>query len=413
MDLFEKLLQNRGPLGKFSSQAHGYYTFPKLEGEIGSRMKFRGKEKIVWSLNNYLGLANHPDVRKADADSAAEYGLAFPMGARMMSGNSNHHEQLEKELSEFVGKQDTILYNYGYQGIMSAIDALVDRRDVIVYDAESHACIIDGVRLHIGKRLVFQHNDMESFDKQMKRADEITKETGGAILVITEGVFGMAGDQGLLKEIVAFKDKYQFRLMVDDAHGFGTMGKTGAGTGEAQGVQDGIDIYFSTFAKSMASIGGFMSADEQVIEYLRYNNRSQIFAKSLPMPFVIGNLKRLELLRSKPELKDKLWRNVEKLQAGLRERGFNIGKTNTPVTPVYLSGTTNEAANLIMDIRENYNIFLSIVLYPVVPKGVMMLRLIPTAVHTDEDINLTLQCFSEVSDKLQKGVYQSQKLVTV
>ncbi|HZG00953.1 MAG TPA: aminotransferase class I/II-fold pyridoxal phosphate-dependent enzyme, partial [Chitinophagales bacterium] len=334
-------------------------------------------------------------------------------GARMMSGNSNHHEQLEKELSEFVGKQDTILYNYGYQGIMSAIDALVDRRDVIVYDAESHACIIDGVRLHIGKRLVFQHNDMESFDKQMRRADEITKETGGAILVITEGVFGMAGDQGLLKEIVAFKDKYQFRLMVDDAHGFGTMGKTGAGAGEAQGVQDGIDIYFSTFAKSMASIGGFMSADEQVIEYLRYNNRSQIFAKSLPMPFVIGNLKRLELLRSMPELKEKLWANVQKLQAGLRERGFNIGKTNTPVTPVYLSGTTNEAANLIMDIRENYNIFLSIVLYPVVPKGVMMLRLIPTAVHTDEDIRLTLECFSEVSEKLQKGVYQSQKLVTV
>jgi len=413
MDLFEKLLQNRGPLGKFSSQAHGYYTFPKLEGEIGSRMKFRGKEKIVWSLNNYLGLANHPEVRKADADSAAEYGLAFPMGARMMSGNSNHHEQLEKELSEFVGKQDTILYNYGYQGIMSAIDALVDRRDVIVYDAESHACIIDGVRLHIGKRLVFQHNDIESCEKQLKRAVEITKETGGAILLITEGVFGMAGDQGLLKEIVALKEKYSFRLMVDDAHGFGTMGKTGAGTGEAQGCQDGIDIYFSTFAKSMASIGGFMSADEQVIEYLRYNNRSQIFAKSLPMPFVIGNLKRLELLRSKPELKDKLWANVEKLQAGLRERGFNIGKTNTPVTPVYLSGTTNEAANLIMDIRENYNIFLSIVLYPVVPKGVMMLRLIPTAVHTDEDINLTLQCFSEIGEKLQKGVYQSQKLVTV
>lgn len=413
MDLFEKLLQNRGPLGKFSSQAHGYYTFPKLEGEIGSRMKFRGKEKIVWSLNNYLGLANHPEVRKADADAAAEYGLAFPMGARMMSGNSNQHEQLEKELSEFVGKQDTILYNYGYQGIMSAIDALVDRRDVIVYDAESHACIIDGVRLHIGKRLVFQHNDVESCEKQLKRAVEITKETGGAILLITEGVFGMAGDQGLLKEIVALKEKYPFRLMVDDAHGFGTMGKTGAGTGEAQGVQDGIDIYFSTFAKSMASIGGFMSADEQVIEYLRYNNRSQIFAKSLPMPIVIGNLKRLELLRSQPGLKDKLWDNVQRLQSGLRERGFNIGKTNSPVTPVFLSGTTNEAANLIMDIRENYNIFLSIVLYPVVPKGVMMLRLIPTAVHSDEDITLTLDCFSEVADKLKKGIYQSQKLVSV
>jgi glycine C-acetyltransferase len=413
MDLFEKLLQNRGPLGKFSSQAHGYYTFPKLEGEIGSRMKFRGKEKIVWSLNNYLGLANHPDIRKADADATAKYGLAAPMGARMMSGNSDNHELLEKELSKFVGKQDTILFNFGYQGIMSAIDALVDRRDVIVYDAESHACIIDGLRMHLGRRLVFAHNDIESCDKMLKKATDLVAESGGAILVITEGVFGMAGDQGILKEIVALKKKYSFRLMVDDAHGFGTMGKTGAGTGEEQGVQDEIDIYFSTFAKSMASIGGFMSSDEQVIEYLRYNNRSQIFAKAMPMPLVLGNLKRLEMLKTMPELKDKLWENVRVLQAGLRERGFNIGRTNSPVTPVYLNGTTNEAANLIMDIRENYNIFLSIVLYPVVPKGVMMLRLIPTAAHTDEDIRLTLQCFTEVGEKLKNGVYQTQKLVSV
>lgn len=413
MDLFEKLLQNRGPLGKFSSQAHGYYTFPKLEGEIGSRMKFRGKEKIIWSLNNYLGLANHPEVRKADAEAAAQYGLAYPMGARMMSGNTDEHERLERELSQFVGKQDTILFNYGYQGIMSSIDALVDRRDVIVYDAESHACIIDGVRLHMGKRLVFQHNDIESCEKMLQKATAMVAESGGAILVITEGVFGMAGDQGKLKEIIELKKKYQFRLLVDDAHGFGTLGKTGAGAGEEQGVQDGIDIYFSTFAKSMASIGGFISSDEQVVEYLRYNNRSQIFAKAMPMPLVIGNLKRLELLRTKPELKEKLWYNTNKLQAGLKERGFNIGRTNSCVTPVYLNGNTNEAANLIMDIRENYNIFLSIVVYPVVPKGVMMLRLIPTAVHTDADIDATLNCFSEVAEKLQKGVYQQTKLVTI
>jgi len=413
MDLFEKLLQNRGPLGKLSSVAHGYYTFPKLEGEVGSRMIFRGKERIIWSLNNYLGLANHPDVRKADAEATEQYGLAMPMGARMMSGNSDIHEKLEKQLSEFVGKQDTVLLNYGYQGMVSAIDALVDRRDVIVYDAESHACIIDGVRLHIGKRLVFGHNDIESFDKQMKRASDTVAETGGAILVITEGVFGMGGDQGILKEIVAMKQKYSFRLLVDDAHGFGTMGKTGAGTGEEQGVQDEIDIYFSTFAKSMASIGAFISSDEQVADYLRYNMRSQIFAKSLPMPLVVGNLKRLELLRSKPELKAKLWSNVMKLQKGLRDRGFDIGKTNSPVTPVYLNGNPNEAANMIMDIREYYGVFLSVVVYPVVPKGVMMLRLIPTAVHTDADIDATLNCFSEVSEKLKSGFYLKQKLVTV
>lgn len=413
MDLFEKLLQNRGPLGKFSSIAHGYYTFPKLEGEISSRMIFRGKERIIWSLNNYLGLGNHPEVRKADADASAKWGLAYPMGARMMSGNSDLHEKLEKELAKHVGKQDAILLNYGYQGIMSAIDALVDRRDVIVYDAEAHACIIDGVRLHMGKRLVYTHNDIESCEKQLKRAVEIAKEGDGAVLVITEGVFGMGGDQGKLKEIVELKKKYNFRLLVDDAHGFGTMGKTGAGTGEEQGVQDQIDLYFSTFAKSMASVGAFIAADENVIDYLRYNSRSQIFAKSLPMPLVVGNLKRLELLQTQPELKDRLWKNVNLLQNGLRERGFNLGAANTPVTPVYLNGSINEAANLIMDIRENYNIFLSIVVYPVVPKGVMLLRLIPTADHTEKDIQETLHCFTEVGEKLKSGVYATQKLVNV
>lgn len=413
MDLFEKLLQNRGPLGKLSSVAHGYFTFPKLEGEVGSRMIFRGKERIIWSLNNYLGLANHPEVRKADAEATEKWGLAYPMGARMMSGNSNLHEELEKKLAAHVGKPDSILLNYGYQGIMSIIDAIVDRRDVIVYDAESHACIIDGVRLHMGKRFVYTHNDIESCEKQLQRATEMVKESGGAILVITEGVFGMGGDQGKLKEIVELKKKYDFRFMVDDAHGFGTMGETGAGTGEEQGCQDGIDLYFSTFAKSMASVGAFMAADEQVIDYIRYNCRSQIFAKALPMPLVVGNLKRLELLQTKPELKNKLWENVNALQNGLKERGFNIGKANTPVTPVYLSGNNNEAANLIMDIRENYNIFLSVVVYPVIPKGQMLLRLIPTAVHTDRDIKETLDCFTEVAEKLKNGVYMTQKLVNV
>lgn len=405
MDIFEKLLKHMGPIGEHSERAHGYFAFPKLEGEIGPRMKFRGKDKIVWSLNNYLGLANHPEVRATDAKAAADYGLAAPMGARMMSGNTNYHEQLEKELSEYMGKEDTTLLNYGYQGIMSAIDAICNRRDVIVYDAECHASIIDGLRLHQGHRYVFKHNDIEDCEKQLKRAVEMAKTNGGGILVVTEGVFGMAGDQGKIKEIAALKDRYEFRFLVDDAHGFGTMGKTGAGTGEEQGCQDKIDLVFNTFAKSGASIGAFMSGDKAIISYLRYNMRSQIFAKSIPLPLVIGHLKRVQLMRQKPELKQKLWDNVNKLQQGLRDRGFNIGKTNSPVTPIYLQGDIPEATAMCLDLRENYNIFCSIVVYPVIPKGQIIYRLIPTASHSDEDIELTLNAFTETKEKLDKKVY--------
>jgi glycine C-acetyltransferase len=413
MDIFEKLLKHLGPIGEHSDRAHGYFAFPKLEGEIGPRMKFRGNEKIVWSLNNYLGLANHPEVRATDAKAAADFGMASPMGARMMSGNTNYHEQLENELSDYMGKEATTLLNYGYQGIMSAIDAIVGRRDVIVYDAECHASILDGLRLHPGKRYVFKHNDMEDFDKQMKRATELAKTQGGGILVVTEGVFGMAGDQGKLKEIVAFKDKYEFRLLVDDAHGFGTMGKTGAGTGEEQGVQDKIDLLFNTFAKSGASIGAFISGDRPIINYLRYNMRSQIFAKSIPLPIVIGHLKRVELMRKYPEMKEKLWYNVNKLQNGLKERGFNIGRTNSPVTPIYLQGDIPEATAMCLDLRENYNIFCSIVVYPVIPKGQIIYRLIPTAAHSDEDIELTLKAFSETKAKLDQKVYQVAEIPMV
>jgi glycine C-acetyltransferase len=411
VDIFEKLSMAKSPLGKHSKIAHGYFAFPKLEGEIAPRMKFRGKEVLTWSLNNYLGLANHPEVRKADADAAKEYGLAYPMGARMMSGNSNLHEQLEAELSAFVGKQDTMLLNFGYQGVVSIIDTIVDRHDVIVYDAESHACIIDGVRLHVGKRFVYSHNDIDSLHKQLERATKLVNETGGGILVITEGVFGMSGNQGKLKEIVELKKKFQFRLFVDDAHGFGAMGKTGAGTGEEQGVQDSIDLYFSTFAKAMASIGAFVSGDEHVINYLRYNVRSQIFAKSLPMPFVIGALKRLELIKKHPELKDKLWEIVDALQKGLRSKGFNLGTTKSPVTPVILSGDPNEAANLIIDLREKYGIFCSVVAYPVVPKGVILVRIIPTAVHTLEDVDITIKAFEAVQHKLVDKIYAQQVIM--
>ncbi|MCA8830210.1 aminotransferase class I/II-fold pyridoxal phosphate-dependent enzyme [Hymenobacter pini] len=410
MDLFEKIAANRGPLGSHSHYAHGYFTFPKLEGEIKPRMIFRGKEVLTWSLNNYLGLANHPEVRKADADAAAEYGMALPMGARMMSGNSNLHEQLENELAEFVMKPDCMLLNFGYQGVVSIIDAMVGRHDVIVYDAESHACIIDGVRLHAGKRFVYVHNDMQSLEKQLERAQRIIDETGGGILVITEGVFGMSGNQGDLRGVVALKEKYQFRLFVDDAHGFGTMGATGAGTGEEQGVQDGIDLYFSTFAKSMASIGAFVAGPENVIEYLRYNMRSQIFAKSLPMPLVVGALKRLELLRTRPELKENLWTIVHALQTGLREKGFNIGSTTSPVTPVLLEGQIPDATQITFDLRENHGIFCSIVVYPVVPKGVIMLRIIPTAVHTLDDVAETIKAFETVQEKLSKGLYSKAEV---
>ena len=411
MDLFEKIKGNRGPLGQFSKEGQGYFFFPKLEGEISNKMVFRGKERLVWSTNNYLGLANHPEVRKADADAAKEYGLGSPMGSRMLTGNTAYHEKLESELSDFVGKEDTILLNFGYQGMVSAIDALVDRNDVIVYDSESHACIIDGVRLHQGKRFVFPHNNMENLEKQLQRATKIANEKNGSILVVTEGVFGMAGDQGNLKGIVELKKKYDFRIFADDAHGFGTMGKTGAGTAEEQGVQEEVDIYFGTFAKSMGSIGAFISSTENVVEYLRYNSRSQIFAKSLPMPLVIGALKRLELLRDNPAIKNKLWEIANTLQKGLRDAGFNLGNTQSPVTPVFLSGGVVEGTNLVLDLRENYNIFCSIVVYPVVPKDTIMLRVIPTAMHTLEDVKYTIDTFSSIKDKLAAGEYRGTEIV--
>lgn len=413
MDLFEKLQRKAGPLGQYADNAYGYYMFPKLEGEIGPYMNFRGKRMLNWSLNNYLGLANHPEVRDADAKAAADFGLAYPMGARMMSGNSVYHEQLDAELAAFVHKEDAVLVNYGYQGMVSAIDALVDRHDVIVYDAECHACIVDGVRLHMGKRFIFEHNNIESLEKQLARATKITAETGGAILVITEGVFGMTGAQGRLKDIVALKEKYSFRLFVDDAHGFGTLGKTGAGAGEEQNCQDGIDIYFGTFAKSMALIGGFIAADKAVVKYLRYNLRSQIYAKSLPMPVVVGALKRLDLIRKHPEYKDNLWKIVNALQSGLRAVNFDLGRTNSCVTPVMMHGTVGESTSVVLDLRENYNIFCSVVVYPVIPKGMILLRLIPTAVHTLEDVEYTIKAFTEVRQKLADGAYVKDRVINM
>jgi len=405
-DLFERIKRDKGPLGKWAKLAEGYYVFPKLEGPISNRMGFNGKEVISWSINDYLGLASHPEVMKADADAAAEHGMAYPMGARMMSGHTVYHEQLEEECAAFVNKESAYLVNFGYQGMVSAIDALVTKHDVIVYDVDAHACIIDGVRLHHGKRFTFMHNNVESLEKNLERATKVAETTGGGILVISEGVFGMRGEQGKLKEIVALKEKYNFRFLVDDAHGFGTLGETGAGAGQEQGVQDGIDVYFATFAKSMAGIGAFFAADDEVIQYLKYNMRSQMFAKSLPMVMVKGALKRLDMLRTMPELKAKLWENVNALQSGLKENNFNIGSTNTCVTPIFLEGDVPEAMAMVHDLRESYGIFCSIVIYPVIPKGMILLRLIPTAMHTLDDVNESIAAFSAIRDKLEKGVYK-------
>jgi glycine C-acetyltransferase len=412
-DLFEKIKENRGPLGKWAKEAHGYFAFPKLEGELNNKMTFRGKEVLQWSLNNYLGLGNHPEIRKVDEEASRDWGLAYPMGARMMSGNTKYHEQLEEELAEFESKEASILLNFGYQGMVSAIDALLDRNDVVVYDAESHACILDGLRLHLGKRFVYQHNDMESLESMLAKATKITEKTKGAILVITEGVFGMSGNEGSLKKIIDLKDKYSFRLFVDDAHGFGVMGPTGAGTGEKQGCQDGVDIYFGTFAKAMASIGGFVASTEDMVDYLRYNMRSQVYAKSLPMPLVIGNLKRLEILKNSPEIREKLWTIANDLQDGLRAAGFNLGSTSTQVTPVILDGSIPEATNLTVDLRENYGLFCSIVIYPIVPKGIIMLRLIPTAMHTLEDVEYTISTFKSVQAKLKNGEYEAESVASI
>lgn len=408
MDIFDKIKSTKGALGQYSEMADGYFMFPKLEGEIAPRMKFRGKEVLTWSLNNYLGLANNPEVRKADSENAAKYGLAYPMGARMMSGQTSNHEKFEQMAAEFVHKESAYLLNFGYQGMVSIIDSLVDRHDVIVYDSESHACIMDGLRLHFGKRFAFPHNDIASCEKQLQRATKIVEETGGGILVITEGVFGMAGDLGKLDKIAALKKNYNFRLLVDDAHGFGTMGSTGAGTGEHFSVQDQIDVYFATFAKSMAGIGGFVASTKQVITYLRFNLRSQIYAKSLPMAMTLGAIKRLELIKAHPEYREKLWIIVRALQKGLKDAGLDLGKTESPVTPVFFKCPLFQVTQLIYDLRENFGIFCSVVIYPVVPKDVVMLRIIPTADHTLADVEYTIKVFKELKRKIDNNLYPNE-----
>lgn len=411
MDIFDRIVKDEGgPLGQYRKKAHGYFTFPKLEGPIEPRMTFNGTEVLAWTFNNYLGLANHPEVREADTKATEKWGLGYPMGARMMSGHTQLHEQLEEELAAFELKEDAYLFNYGYQGMVSTIDALVNRHDIIVYDSQAHACIMDGVRLHMGQRIVYPHNDIERCEKALARATRLVEKTGGGILLITEGVYGMTGGLGILDKIVELKSRYNFRILIDDAHGFGVMGEKGRGTSEHFGVIDQIDLYFGAFAKSMACIGGFVAGPKEIINYLRYNLRSQIYAKSLPMPIVEGCLKRLDMIRTRPELREQLWKVTHRLQKGLQEHGFNIGKAEACVTPVFLEGNVAEATNILIDLRSNHKIFCSVVVYPVVPKGVIMFRLIPTAMHSIEDVDYTVEAFGQIQKKLKAGAYKADEM---
>lgn len=397
MDLFDKLQDRPGPLGEFTSDGYGYYTFPKLEGPLGPVMKFNGKDVVVWSINDYLGVGGKKEVLEYDAKVTKKYGLSAPMGARLMTGNSTKHEELEKELADFAHKPSALLLNYGYQGIMSVIHALVDRNDFLIYDELSHACIVDGKQLAMADKSVFKHNDIKSFEKQLKRAHRRSK-SDSSVLVVTEGAFGMTGDLGILKEMIALKEKYPFRLLVDDAHGLGTMGEDGSGTGTHLGCQEGIDIYFGTFAKAFALIGAFVATDERVVEFLKANVRSQIFAKSVPMPIVESARKRLELIRKHPEWREQLWKNTRKLRQGLKDIGYHVMPAECPVTPVLTQGSTDLCQLIMRKLREEHGVFVSGVTYPVVPKGTVLIRLIPTAAHTDEHIQKTLEGFEAIKD---------------
>lgn len=411
LDIFDRISRDSGgPIGQYREQGFGYYMFPRLEGELGPHMTFNGVECLNWSLNNYLGLANHPEVRKADADAAREWGLAYPMGSRMLTGHTRWHEELERKLAAFEKKEDAFLFNFGYQGIVSAIDSLLARHDVVVYDAECHACLLDGIRLHAGEKYKYRHNDIAHCEQIISRACAKAEEQGGGVLLITEGVYGMTGALGILDKIVALKKKYDFRIMIDDAHGFGVMGEHGRGTSEHFGVMDGIDLYIGAFAKSMASIGGFIAGPASIIGYLRFNMRSQMYAKALPMPFVMGNLKRLEIIDSPEgdELRRRLFIVTRALQDGFRKEGFDIGEAEACVTPVKVKGGISEATNVVKDLRENYKIFCSMVIYPVIPKGMIIFRIIATAAHTLDDVQRTLDAFKEIRKKLQEGYYSDE-----
>ena len=411
-DIFDRIRQSSGgPIGQYREKAEGYFAFPKLEGELGPHMKFNGQDVLCWSLNNYLGLANHPEIRRVDAEAAAKWGLAYPMGSRMMTGQTHLHEELERRLAAFEKKEAAFEFNFGYQGIVSTIDSLVNRHDVIVYDAEDHACLLDGIRLHIGSKYKFRHNNIQDCERVLARACAEAEQKGGGVLLITEGVFGMTGALGILDQIAALKKKYKFRIMIDDAHGFGVMGPHGRGTSEHFGVMDEIDLYIGAYAKSMASIGGFVAGPKKIINYLRFNMRSQIYAKSLPMALVEGGLKRLEIIRSKEgdQLRQKLFTITKALQDGFRNLGFEIGPAEACVTPVQIKGGVGQASRMAVDLRENYGIFCSVVIYPVIPKGMVIFRIISTAAHSMEDVQRTLNAFTEVRAKLDAGYYDGDE----
>ena len=411
LDIFDRIRKSTGgPIGQYRDKAEGYFAFPRLEGDLGPHMKFNGQEVLCWSLNNYLGLANHPEIRKVDAEASARWGLAYPMGSRMMTGQTHLHEELERRLAAFEKKEAAFEFNFGYQGIVSTIDALVGRHDVIVYDAEDHACLLDGIRLHIGSKYKFRHNDIKDCERVLAKACAEADANGGGVLLITEGVFGMTGALGILDQIAALKKKYSFRIMIDDAHGFGVMGPNGRGTSEHFGVMDEIDIYIGAYAKSMAIIGGFVASDKDIIDYLKYNMRSQIYAKSLPMPIVEGCLKRLEIIDSPEgdERRAQLWKVTRRLQEGFRELGFDIGPAEACVTPVHVKAGVNQASNIAVALREEYHIFCSVVIYPVIPPGMVIFRVIPTAAHSMEDVERTLEAFRDMKERLDRGEFDKE-----
>lgn len=399
-DVFAKCDTEGGYFGKYRRAKDKYFTQPVLEGPIGPRMQFEGREVITWSINNYLGLAGDPDIHERARRTVETHGPWTPMGSRLMTGNSNRHMALEARLARFVGKEASVVFNYGYMGVIGTIHSLVDEADTVLIDSLSHACIVDGALLASrGKQFrVFRHNDMESLEEQLKAANANRR---GGLLLVTEGLYGMTGDQAPLAPICDLKDLYEARLLIDDAHGFGVMGPTGAGTAEHQGVQDRVDLYFGTFAKSFAAIGGVTAGDERVVDYIRYNARPNIFAKSLPMIYVEAVDAALDLVEKGSDRREQVWHIAHRLQAGLSALGYDLGSTDSPITPVYIpAGSEETAVRAIRLMRSTYGIFVSAVTYPVVPRGVVLFRLTATAAHTDDDVDRTLEAFEKLRNDL-------------
>ncbi|MCH9633796.1 MAG: 8-amino-7-oxononanoate synthase/2-amino-3-ketobutyrate coenzyme A ligase [Chlamydiae bacterium] len=402
-DLFHKCYQKEGLFSNVREGKDNYYAQPILEGPLGPHMTFNGQKMIVWSINDYLGLAGHPEPTARAKEVLEAFGTAYPMGARLMSGFTQNHQTFEAKLAKFAQKESALLFNYGYLGVLGVITSIMGPRDTVIIDHDSHACIVDGAKLATTRRnqfRVFRHNDMDHLEKILK---SINQDRKGGILIVTDGIYGMTGEVAPLKEICALKEKYNARLLVDDAHGIGIMGATGRGTGEHLGVQDKIDLYFSTFAKCFAGIGGFVAGDKEIIEHITWNARPVIFAKNLPLIYSDSLSATLDVIEREPERREKLWEIATYMQRRFKEEGFDIGNTTSPITPVFLSISGLEAIkDAIHILREEFHIFASGVMYPVVPRGVFLLRLVPSCRHTFDDVNKTIEAFIQIKERIIK-----------